>query len=108
MTLARRGLGRRPSGGRSGCSGRPIEDEEIGHRRCHHRCFYNTPGLTGQKSRRREELQAGLLRTEGRKEARFSGVAAVYRVRLGMRTGAVAASGPKALTRTDGAKSERR
>ena len=53
-------------------------------------------------------MEAGLLRTEGRKEARFSGVAAAYRVRLGMRTGVVAASGPEALTRTDGAKSDKR
>ncbi len=49
-------------------------------------------------------MEAGLLRTEGHKEARFSGVAVADRVRLGMRTGVVAASGPKALTRTDGAK----
>ena len=103
VTLARRGSGRRPSGGRNGGGGRPI-GEEIVHRRCHHRYFYNTPGLKGQKSERGEELEAGLLRTEGHKEARFSGVAVADRVRLGMRTGVVAASGPKALTRTDGAK----
>ena len=59
VTLARRGSCMRPSGGRSTGGGRPI-GEEIGHRRCHHMCFYNTPGLTGQKSERREDLEARL------------------------------------------------
>ena len=100
MTQARRGSDRRPSGGRSGGGGRPI-GEEIRHRRCHQRCFFNTPGLTRQKSERKEELD-GALTNRGLTGTRFSGVAAANRVRLGKRTGATTASETKELSRTAG------
>ncbi len=70
--------------------------------------FLQHPRFDGTEIKKEGGAGSGALTNRGLTGARYSGMAAVDRVRLGKRTGGAAASETKEMSRTDGGKSDKR